>query len=112
MASTEDRTRLAPMRRSATMVAVLARLRRRKTASQLHEALMMNGIVVEERPLKELLRRLVKQEVINSESRGSGKALTRYYVLSEPGRATLTTMAEEWRQLNHCLEGLLAEVVR
>ena len=94
------------LRRGCLVLAVLAKLRAEHHGYALAKALREGGLEIDENTLYPLLRRLEDQKLLASAWRVEGKRNKRFYRLSEEGRAALTWLLEEWRNINSAVERL------
>ena len=95
------------LRRGTLVLAVLSQLDEPQYGYSLKQRLAEGGLDVEQGTLYPLLRRLEKQELLESEWSIETSRPRRYYVLNQAGRETLDTLAREWRALTEVMEALL-----
>ena len=95
------------LRRGTLVLAVLSQLDEPQYGYSLKQRLAEGGLDVEQGTLYPLLRRLEKQELLDSEWSIETSRPRRYYVLNQAGRETLETLAGEWRALTDVMEQLL-----
>lgn len=88
------------IRRGALVLAVLGFLEKEHYGYSLRKALAERGLEVEEGTLYPLIRRLEKQNLLQSEWRQDGGRRKRYYQQSPMGAAVYEALRQNWRDLN------------
>ena len=94
------------LRRGCLILAVLAKLRSEYHGYALVKALREGGLEIDENTLYPLLRRLEDQKLLASVWRVEDKRNKRFYCVTAEGRAVLTWLLEEWRNINGAIEKL------
>lgn len=92
------------LRRGSLVLAVLVRLREERYGYTLRQALVGDGLDIEENTLYPLLRRLEGQGLLTSEWREEDKRRKRFYRLSPAGETMLARLLEEWRGISASLD--------
>ena len=100
-------THTQELRRGTVVLAVLALLDEPRYGYALLEELAGAGVEVEGNTLYPLLRRLEKQGLLTSEWNTEESRPRKFYALTDPGRAALTALAEEWGALQTSLTRLI-----
>ena len=96
------------LRRGVVVLGVLSRLRTPRYGYELRQALVEQGLPIEEGTLYPLLRRLESQGVLSSEWRTAAQGpARRYYVLSPEGADLYGRLTGTWRGLAKAVDGLL-----
>ena len=97
------------LRRGVLVLATLSQLKEARYGYALIDQLAKQGLEIEQGTLYPLLRRLEEQGLLQSEWNVEGSRPRRYYVISPMGAELLGALADEWRQLDDVMEGLLSE---
>ena len=92
------------LRRGSLVLAVLVRLREERYGYTLRQALVGDGLEIEENTLYPLLRRLEGQGLLTSEWREEDKRRKRFYRLAPAGETMLARLLEEWRGISASLD--------
>jgi DNA-binding PadR family transcriptional regulator len=95
------------LRRGVVVLAALSQLRTPRYGYELRQALVSQGMAIEEGTLYPLLRRLETQGLLKSEWRIEEGPPRRYYSLNADGRKLLKRLTESWQGLNEAMDGLL-----
>ncbi|MDQ6824991.1 MAG: helix-turn-helix transcriptional regulator [Candidatus Eremiobacteraeota bacterium] len=95
------------LRRGCLAVAVLSHLRSEHYGYSLRQALIAQGLDIDEGTLYPLLRRLETQGLLVSEWREQNKRNKRFYRLSADGKRILKQLLEEWTRINTSLDRIL-----
>ena len=95
------------LRRGSLVLAVLACLRQERYGYTLRQALVEDGLEIEESTLYPLLRRLESQGLLISEWREEERRRKRFYQLSTDGEAMLARLLAEWRSMSACLSAII-----
>ena len=95
------------LRRGSLVLMVLSQLSDKQYGYSLVQRLEAQGLDLDPGTLYPLLRRLEKQNLLDSQWDIEGGRPRRYYVLSAGGRLILARMADEWRNLNDLMNHLL-----
>lgn len=95
------------LRRGSLVLAVLACLRQERYGYTLRQALVEDGLDIEESTLYPLLRRLESQGLLVSQWREEERRRKRFYRLSTDGEATLERLLAEWRSMSACLVAII-----
>ena len=69
--------------------------------------LQESGVVIEQNTLYPLLRRLEKQELLESRWDTSQSRPRKYYIISTRGREVLTVLKKEWEKTNEVITGMI-----
>ncbi len=86
------------MRRGVIVLAALSQLKKEQYGYSLIKDLNDQGFDIGQDTLYPLLRRLEKQELLDSEWRVEDPRPRRYYVLNKTGQALLEQLKNEWRE--------------
>lgn len=97
------------LRRGNLTLAVLSQLRTPQYGYSLAQSLEELGISIEQSTLYPLLRRLEKQELLESSWDTSGPRPRKYYELSEKGKAVFEKVRAEWLKNTAQLYTVLGE---
>ena len=95
------------LRRGCLAVAVLSHLRREHYGYSLRQALLEQGLDIDEGTLYPLLRRLETQGLLASEWREQNRRNKRFYRLSTEGKTILKQLLAEWERINASLDRIL-----
>lgn len=88
------------LRRGVVTMVVLAQLKESQYGYSLVEILQSKGIEIEAGTLYPLLRRLEKQELLESKWNTTEGRPRKYYKLSDLGEITLNLLHDEWEELS------------
>lgn len=88
------------LRRGVVTMVVLAQLKEAQYGYSLVEILQSKGIEIEAGTLYPLLRRLEKQELLESKWDTTEGRPRKYYILSDLGEITLDLLHDEWEELS------------
>ena len=97
------------LRRGALTLAVLVHLHTEHYGYTLRQALIDQGLEIDEGTLYPLLRRLETQGLLVSEWREENRRNKRFYRLSPDGKRVLDQLLEEWRRIATSLDRILQE---
>ncbi|MBV9150060.1 MAG: helix-turn-helix transcriptional regulator [Candidatus Eremiobacteraeota bacterium] len=97
------------LRRGALTLAVLAHLHTEHYGYTLRQALIDQGLEIDEGTLYPLLRRLESQGLLVSEWREENRRNKRFYRLSTNGKRILDQLLDEWRRITTSLDRILQE---
>ena len=86
------------MRRGVIVLAAMSQLTQEQYGYSLIKELNEKGFEVGQDTLYPLLRRLEKQELLDSEWRVEEPRPRRYYVLNDTGKELLAQLKAEWRE--------------
>ena len=86
------------MRRGVIVLAALSQLKEEQYGYSLIKDLNDQGFDIGQDTLYPLLRRLEKQDLLDSEWRVEDPRPRRYYVLNDTGRELLEQLKTEWRE--------------
>ncbi|MGN7453445.1 PadR family transcriptional regulator [Paenibacillus pasadenensis] len=100
---------LSELRRGTIVMGVLSQLAEPQYGYSLVSLLEEKGIAVEPGTLYPLLRRLEKQELLESRWDTNESRPRKYYLLSEVGKQVFAELQQEWRKLVASMEGLMNE---
>jgi DNA-binding PadR family transcriptional regulator len=100
---------LQELRRGTIILAVLSRLFSPQYGYSLISSLEEKGMSIDPGTLYPLLRRLEKQELLESQWDTNEARPRKYYVLSSTGRDVYRQLCAEWKQINQSLEGLMGD---
>jgi DNA-binding PadR family transcriptional regulator len=95
------------LRRGVLVLAVLSQLRTEQYGYSLRQALVAQGMPIEEGTLYPLLRRLEEQDLLASDWRIENGPPRRYYKLSKKGARLYAELTQSWRALIATMERLL-----
>ncbi|WP_144510290.1 PadR family transcriptional regulator [Bacillus sp. FJAT-22090] len=98
---------ITELRRGTLTLAVLSQLRTPRYGYSLVQLLEESGVSIDQSTLYPLLRRLEKQELVESSWDTTESRPRKYYVLSEYGIAVLEQLKEEWEKTTRELQILL-----
>ena len=98
---------VSELRRGALVLSVLSQLTERQYGYSLVQRLSEQGLEVDQSTLYPLLRRLEKQELLDSDWTLEEARPRRYYVLSRTGRQLLADLTREWDRMVAVQERLL-----
>jgi PadR family transcriptional regulator, regulatory protein PadR len=98
---------LSELRRGTLVLCVLSQLKEKQYGYSLSQSLAEKGMEVEQGTLYPLLRRLEKQELLDSDWVLEEARPRRYYVLSSKGRAMLADLGREWDDMVKVLDNML-----
>lgn len=97
------------LKRGTLVLSVLSQLNNPEYGYSLVQKLEEKNTPVEAGTLYPLLRRLEKQNLLESQWDTSESRPRKFYVLSDKGKQVYITLKKEWRNLSQQLEGLLKE---
>lgn len=100
------------MRRGSIIIGVLSQLSEPRYGYALVETLDQKGLGIDPGTLYPLLRRLEKQNLLESKWDTNEARPRKYYVLSENGRQVYARLVSEWNQLVISLNGLIENEVK
>jgi len=103
---------ISELRRGTLVLTVLSQLDRKQYGYSLSQSLAEQGVEIDQSTLYPLLRRLEKQDLLESEWSVEGARPRRYYVLSQMGQETLKTLKQEWFALSDALDHLLGKDIK
>ena len=95
------------LKRGTQVLGVLSQLKKPLYGYSLVSNLSKRGMDIEKNTLYPLLRRLEKQNFLESEWNVEESRPRRYYKLSTKGYEVLATLSEEWEKLNQTIASLL-----
>ncbi len=95
------------LRRGTLILSVLSRLEQPKYGYSLVQELSEKGIEIDAGTLYPLLRRLEKQELLESSWELTDSRPRRYYFLSEDGKEVYRRLCAEWRKLVSGIDNLI-----
>ena len=98
---------ITELRRGTLTLAVLSQLRTPQYGYSLVQLLEESSVSIEQSTLYPLLRRLEKQELVESNWDTSESRPRKYYVLSEYGIQILEQLKAEWEKSTKELQNLL-----
>ena len=98
---------ITELRRGTLTLAVLSQLRTPQYGYSLVQLLEKSSVFIEQSTLYPLLRRLEKQELVESSWDTSESRPRKYYVVSEYGIEILEQLKAEWEKSTKELENLL-----
>jgi len=101
---------LSELRRGTIVIGALSQLTEPQYGYSLVPVLEEKGIAVDPGTLYPLLRRLEKQELLESKWDTNEARPRKYYVLSPFGKEVYEGLCREWRKLIVSMEALTAEV--
>jgi len=95
------------LRRGVLILAVLAELREEHYGYSLRKNLSAKGLEIDEGTLYPLVRRLEKQDLLESEWRTENNRKKRFYHLSEIGKQVLAQLTHDWLETENTLNNIL-----
>ena len=98
---------LSELRRGTLVLCVLSQLKERQYGYSLLQSLAEKGMDVEQGTLYPLLRRLEKQNLLDSDWTLEEARPRRYYVLSSKGRQTFNDLGCEWESMVKVVDTML-----
>ncbi|MFJ5769299.1 PadR family transcriptional regulator [Psychrobacillus sp. NPDC093180] len=98
---------ITELRRGTLTLAVLSQLRTPQYGYSLVQLLEKSGVSIDQSTLYPLLRRLEKQELVESSWDTTESRPRKYYVLSEYGIEILEQLQDEWEKTTMELQTLL-----
>ncbi len=109
MPPSEDRmdSLISELRRGTVVLGVLSLLRDRQYGYSLTQRLAELGLEVDQSTLYPLLRRLEKQNLLDSDWALEEARPRRYYVLSAQGRRMLEQLTQEWDAIVRAMDRAL-----
>lgn len=100
---------LSELRRGTIVIGVLSQLSKPQYGYSLVPVLEEKGMAVDPGTLYPLLRRLEKQELLESKWDTNEARPRKYYLLSPFGQEVYTGLCREWRKLVVSMEGIMDE---
>mgnify|MGYP000687026959 CR=1 FL=1 len=100
---------VSELKRGTLVLSVLSQLKEPQYGYSLVQRLGERGLTIEQSTLYPLLRRLEKQELLQSDWSLEENRPRRYYKLSKEGNQVLEQMHREWDDLVRVLDRLLKE---
>lgn len=100
---------ISELRRGTLVLTVLSQLDQKQYGYSLSQSLVEQGVEIDQSTLYPLLRRLEKQDLLESEWSVEESRPRRYYVLSKTGRKVLETLRQEWFALSDALNRMLGK---
>jgi DNA-binding PadR family transcriptional regulator len=100
---------LQELRRGTLVISVLSQLKEAQYGYSLVQRLADKGLNIEQNTLYPLLRRLEKQELLESDWEVTGTRPRRYYKLSENGKDMLEYLKTEWNRISQVVGKLLED---
>ncbi|EGL18670.1 MULTISPECIES: PadR family transcriptional regulator [Paenibacillus] len=101
---------LSELRRGTIVIGVLSQLSEPRYGYSLVPLLEEKGIAVDPGTLYPLLRRLEKQELLESRWDTNESRPRKYYLLSPFGKKVYAGLCQEWRKLVASMEGILTDL--
>lgn len=98
---------ITELRRGTLTLAVLSQLKTPQYGYSLVQLLEKSGVMIDQSTLYPLLRRLEKQELVESSWDTTESRPRKYYVLSEYGFEILGQLINEWEKTTRELQKLL-----
>jgi PadR family transcriptional regulator, regulatory protein PadR len=98
---------VSELRRGTLILSVLSQLSKPQYGYSLVQILDENSIEIDAGTLYPLLRRLEKQEILESSWEIKDTRPRRYYFLSQTGKEVYTRMCDEWRKMVLNLNNLI-----
>jgi DNA-binding PadR family transcriptional regulator len=95
------------MKRGTLVLAVLTQMDKPQYGYSLIQALNDQGLAIEQNTLYPLLRRLEKQELLESVWQVEDNRPRRYYQISEQGKSIRDLLTKEWHSLNATMSKLI-----
>lgn len=98
---------LQELRRGTIIIGVLSQLFEPQYGYSLVSSLEEKGLSIDPGTLYPLLRRLEKQEILDSKWDTNEARPRKYYLLSPAGKEIYRQLCEEWKQITASLERLI-----
>lgn len=95
------------IRRGTLVISVLSQLKEAQYGYSLVQSLSDKGLTIDQSTLYPLLRRLEKQELLDSHWLTDEARPRRYYVLNSKGMQVLGRLMVEWKAMNSIVTDLL-----
>jgi PadR family transcriptional regulator, regulatory protein PadR len=95
------------LRRGTLTIAIISQLFEPQYGYSLVSILQEKGIEVDPGTLYPLLRKLEKQELLESNWNTNESRPRKYYLLSTAGKEVYRQLSQEWKNISADLEGLL-----
>jgi DNA-binding PadR family transcriptional regulator len=95
------------LRRGTIIIAVLSQLFEPQYGYSLVSILEEKGVAIDPNTLYPLLRRLEKQELLESKWDTNEARPRKYYLMSPDGKETYRQLCEEWKSIVTSLDGLI-----
>ncbi|MCQ1529659.1 PadR family transcriptional regulator [Lutispora saccharofermentans] len=95
------------LRRGTLVLSVLSQLEEEQYGYSLVQRLTERGLSIDQSTLYPLLRRLEKQELLDSSWSLDEARPRRYYILNAKGKRVLNSLMTEWVHLNDIITKLL-----
>ncbi len=95
------------LRRGTLTIAVISQLFEPQYGYSLVSILQEKGIEIDPGTLYTLLRKLEKQELLESNWDTNESRPRKYYLLSQAGKETYRQLCEEWKCISADLDGLI-----
>jgi PadR family transcriptional regulator PadR len=95
------------LRRGTLTIAVISQLFEPQYGYSLVSILQEKGIEIDPGTLYPLLRKLEKQELLESNWDTNESRPRKYYLLSQAGKETYQQLCEEWKCISADLDGLI-----
>jgi len=95
------------LRRGTIIIGVLSQLSKPQYGYSLISSLEEKGMSIDPGTLYPLLRRLEKQELLESKWDTNESRPRKYYILSNIGQTTFQQLVEEWKRITISLERLI-----
>jgi PadR family transcriptional regulator PadR len=97
------------LRRGSLVLSVLCQMRENSYGYSLVQALSKKGLEIDQSTLYPLLRRLEKQELLDSSWSIDENRPRRYYKLNQEGKDVLEALMKEWKSMNAIINELYNE---
>lgn len=95
------------LRRGTLVMSVLSQLQKPQYGYSLVQLLTNEGLTINQSTLYPLLRRLEKQELLDSEWVLEDTRPRRYYVINDNGKLVLSSLAKEWKEMNNIILSIM-----
>lgn len=95
------------LRRGTLIMSVLSQLQKPQYGYSLVQLLTNEGLTIDQSTLYPLLRRLEKQELLDSEWVLEDTRPRRYYVINDNGKLVLSSLAKEWKEMNNIILSIM-----
>jgi len=99
---------MTELKRGTIVLCVLSSLQEKQYGYSLSQALEEKGITVDQNTLYPLLRRLEKQQLLQSDWILEDNRPRRYYMLNENGKMILQQLKNEWEKISRSIEQIIS----
>lgn len=100
---------LSELRRGTLVLSVLSQMSEPKYGYSLVQSLEEKGVTIEPNTLYPLLRRLEKQELLQSNWDTDGSKPRKYYQRTPKGNQIYTELKNQWQEISQSMDEILRE---